>query len=70
MPNELLLDPAERLLHSVVELGGWSPSELILDQGVVAISAVYTFGCVQLVRTIEFDIRDFFHDVDEAVDRH
>src|SRR5688500_14796797 len=64
------VDPAVRFFHPVAQRNRRRPTELALDQRVIAIAAADALRRIELVPALELDARDLLHDVDESIDRH
>ena len=70
LAGDLVVDPLVGLLQAVPQPGVGFPTEDLLDQGVIAVSAVHALGGAQVVVALQFDAADLLGDVDELVDRH
>src|SRR5690348_15565720 len=68
--NDLIVDPGVGLFHAVAELDLGCPVELLLDEGVVAVAAVYAFGSAEIVGPLEFDTGNVLHDIHKTIDGH
>src|SRR5882762_8006674 len=68
--DHLVVNPPVGLLETVAQRDRRRPSELLLDQRVVAAAAAHTLGRVEIVPAPELRAGDAFDDVDELIDRH
>src|SRR3954468_10514200 len=67
--GHLLVDPAVGLFHAVPEADRRRPSELFLDERVLAAAPAHAFWRAQVVTPLQFHAGDLFDDVDQLVDR-
>src|SRR5262249_8225332 len=66
----LIIDPSVGLLYAHAERCVRFPTEVSLNQGVIAVTAVYALWRTQIVLTLQLNTRDLLDDVDELVHGH
>src|SRR5205807_1350249 len=67
--GHLVVNPAVSFFQAVAKTDGRLPTHELANFCVVAVAAVDTFGRLQIVNALEFHAGNFFHDVDQAIDR-
>src|SRR5512132_1236725 len=68
--HHLVVNPAVGFFETVAQANRRRPSELLLDQGVVAAAAADAFRRVELVTPLYAYSGDVLDDVYQLVDRH
>src|SRR5215471_9685404 len=64
----LIVNPAIGLFQPCPQRSVWLPVQVLLNEGVVAVAAVYTFGSGQIVVALQFDPGKLFRQVNELID--
>ena len=66
----LVVDPPVGLLHAHPERRVRFPSEIFLDQRIVAVPAVHSLWGAQIVFSLQLNSRNRFRDVHQLIDGH
>src|SRR5437763_4764716 len=67
--GQLVVNPAVSFFQAVAKADGRLPTHEVANFRVVAVATVDTFGRLQIVNALEFHAGNFFHQIDQAIDR-
>src|SRR5712692_4912390 len=66
--DHLVVNPAVGFLQAVAQTDAGFPAQILLNERVVAVTAVHALGRVQVVGPLQLDTGDRLHDVHQPVD--
>src|SRR5881396_2519860 len=65
---DLVKNPAVGLFQAVPQPNAGRPAQIFLDQGVVAVATVYSFGRLQIIAPLELHPGDIFDEIHQLID--